>query len=189
MYKKLIAFVMSFTMIFGATSNAFANTPNEYKDNRVKLGEEIVYVDDGEGNLIQVVITEYDEYTSNSSPATRGILPDYTVGTIKSYDVKISNQQLGAPAAGAAAIQLTAAMKKKAVAAAGEAIAKKIGSKFIPGLNIASTILGLVSWGNGQLGKTGFQFSVKLIYSSVYIHGQGHDMYGWDIKSASIKTY
>ncbi|NLK37973.1 MAG: hypothetical protein GX299_07805 [Epulopiscium sp.] len=80
-------------------------------------------------------------------------------------------------------------MKKKAVNAAAEAIAKKFGSKFIPGLGVASTILGLVSWGNGQFGNNGFKFSIGLEYSSVYIHKEGHDMYGWDITSARVSTY
>lgn len=54
---------------------------------------------------------------------------------------------------------------------------------------VVSTILSLVSWENSQLGNTGFKFSISLKYSSVYMHKEGHDMYGWDITSASVCTY
>jgi len=190
MKKRLVALTMSLVMALGVSTGVFANTIPKNSETRVKANEEVLYVDDGEGNLMKVLIIEYKDNNSKvKNPITRGIFPDYKVGTRRSYDVKVSNQALGAPSAGAGVVALTTAMKKKAVNAAAAAIAKKVGSKFIPGLGVASTILGLVSWGNGQLGYTGFEFTIDLVYSSVYLHKEGHDMYGWDITSASVDTY
>ena len=193
MFKKLLSVCLALIMVAGTGSSAFAASTNgndrAIVNNKVVTNQDIVYVDDGEGNIVPVTIIESIYVSINDAITPRSFSPTSKVGEKRYYEVKISNQALGAPSAGAGAVTLTAAMRKKATKAAAAAITKKIGSKFIPGLGVATTISGLVSWGNGQLGNNGFKFSIGLEYVGTYIHKEGHYIYGWGIKSASVRTY
>ncbi|NLK37972.1 MAG: hypothetical protein GX299_07800 [Epulopiscium sp.] len=52
---------MFFVMTLGASTGAFAYTVPNNNVARVKMNEEVLYVDDGEGNLMEVVIIEYKD--------------------------------------------------------------------------------------------------------------------------------
>lgn len=47
----------------------------------------------------------------------------------------------------------------------------------------------MIHVGTAVAGKNGVRVIVNLKYSSVYIHKEGHDMYGWDITGASMGVY
>ena len=69
-------------------------------------------------------------------------------------------------------------------------LGKKIGSKLIPGVNIASWVASGLALINGLVYKnSGFLIEVSYVYSSVFIHSQGHEMYGWDLKDLNVTTF
>lgn len=191
--KKLLSICLAMTMLFATSVSAFAtdyNKNNRYNaNNRVITNEEVIYVEDDEGNVFPVTIIEHINVSNNSTITPKSFSPEHEIGTTKTYEIKISNQALGAPSSVEGVVKLTNAMKSKAAKAVASALTKKLGSKFIPGLNIASTVLSLVSWGNGQLGNNGFVFSVDLEYSEHYYNKDGYYVYGWDIKSVDLSTY
>ncbi len=100
--------------------------------------------------------------------------------------VKIDNGDIGNLASGAT---ISAATLKQVAKIASAEIAKKIGTAWIPGLNAAATILTFIQVGTAVAGINGVRVIVDLKYSSVYMHKEGHDMYGWDITGASLEVY
>lgn len=191
MLKKLFTLGMATVMALGTTMSAFAAEPVDPRDplaGKVLVSEERVPVEDEKGNVFYVVVSEYvDEHAVKSEGvATRGIFPEYEVGTTKTFTVKIENKDITGLQAGVA---LSKEMLKTISKVAAEQIAKKIGTAWIPGLNAATTILLAIQVGSYIAGKTGVKVIVDLEYSSVYMHKEGHDMYGWDITDATLKTY
>ena len=170
MLKKLFALGMATIMALGTTMSAFAAEPV----NPDPLAEKILVSEE------RVPVKE------DIKIGTCGIFPEYEVGTKKTFTVKIDNGDLGNLASGAT---ISAAVLKQVAKIASAEIAKKIGTAWIPGLNAASTILTFIHVGTAVAGKNGVRVIVNLKYSSVYIHKEGHDMYGWDITGASIGVY
>ncbi len=190
--KKALALLLVTSISFGSLTPAFAATNhissnNTAKQNQILIKEEKIYVDDGDGNSIEVIVSEY----SSNSKSPRSLSPEYEQGETKSYEFKISNYDLGLPgASGAVAGQaISKTTKKKIATAVTKVLGEKIGSKFIPGLNLASSILTFISVYNGSLGNDGFIIYVDLEYSSVFIHKEGIYMYGWDITNIDVDTY
>ncbi len=187
MLKKLFAFGMAAIMALGTTMSAFAAEPvnPDPLAEKVLVSEERVPVEDEDGNTFYVVISEYAD-KEDVKIGTHGIFPEYEVGTKKTFTVKIDNGDLGNLASGAT---ISAAVLKQVAKIASAEIAKKIGTAWIPGLNAATTILAFIQVGTAVAGKNGVRVIVDLEYSSVYIHKEGHDMYGWDITGASMGVY
>lgn len=187
--KKIIALCLSVVMVLGITMFAFASERNnDLTDSQVLVSKGTIPVEDENGNILHVVISEYVDENSiiKNGAVSRGIFPDDEVGTKKTYTVDIGNEELTGIASG---IIISQATFSKIARIAGDAIAKKIGGAWIPGLAAASTIVTLVGVWNMVAGNEGFTFTIKLEYGSTYISGQGHDMYGWDIIDASMETY
>lgn len=187
MLKKLFALGMATIMALGTTMSAFAAEPvnPDPLAEKILVSEERVPVQDEDGNTFYVVISEYVD-KEDIKIGTCGIFPEYEVGTKKTFTVKIDNGDLGNLASGAT---ISAAVLKQVAKIASAEIAKKIGTAWIPGLNAASTILTFIHVGTAVAGKNGIRVIVNLKYSSVYIHKEGHDMYGWDITGASMGVY
>ncbi len=188
MLKKLFTFGMATIMALGTTMSAFAAEPVNPEDplaGKVMVSEERVPVEDEEGNTYYVVISEYVN-EEDVKIGTRGIFPEYEVGTEKTFTVEIDNGDLGNISNGMA---ISATMLKQIAKIVSAEIAKKISTSWIPGLNAATTILAFIQVGTAIAGKNGVRVIVDLEYSSIFMHKEGHDMYGWDITDASMRVY
>lgn len=194
MIKKIVSVLLVFAMTLGMSTSALAAVEQkrseaayqEYQSNATTT-EEVVYVDDGAGNIIPVTVIETTyPALSNGDVSVLGLSPEYPVGSTKTYTVKVSNAMLQAPASG---VVLTQAMKSTAAEIAANAIAAKLGSKFIPGLNLAVAILGFIGAVNAACGNSGIKVTVNLKYKETYLHKEGYYLYGWDAVSAYLGTY
>lgn len=70
-----------------------------------------------------------------------------------------------------------------------KAIAKKLGSSFIPGLKFVSWALGVAVFANAVSGKSGISITVGLKYTRTYLHKDGYYVYGWSPTSLSVRRY
>ena len=112
------------------------------------------------------------------------------VGERKYVDKKISNAVLGLPLGVTSAIgNLGSATIKKVAREVAEEIGKKVGSKFVPGLNVVSSIATLISLVNGACGNDGFLVTVELEYTEVYLHKEGYSVSGWNIRDLEVEVY
>ncbi len=146
-----------------------------------------VYVDDGEGNIVPVEITETIYYRADTGIVPRDFSPKAKVGERRTYTVKISNEAMGAPSLVGGTLSFVA--KKKAAQILAKAIAEKLGSGFIPGLNFVSWALGVAAFANAVSGKSGILITVGLKYTSTYLHKDGYYAYGWSATSLSVRRY
>lgn len=147
---------------------------------------EMVYVD-VEGKTIPVEITETIHCGKNIGVMPLEFIPTAKVGETRTYTVKVSNEAMGLPSVAGGAIGYAA--KLKAAKVVSEAIAKKIGASFIPGLNLVSWIMGATAWANAVTGKAGIVIKVTMKYTERFIHKEGYYEYGWSPKSLSISRY
>lgn len=191
MFKKLLSVCLALIMVLGTSFSAFAATTNSNNrviaNSRVITNEDVVYVDDGEGNIVPVTITENIYVSNNNGIMPRSFSPTAKVGEKRSYTVKISNEAMGMPSLAAGALSFTA--KKNAAQIAAKAIAAKLGANFIPGLNVASWILSAAAMANAISGKAGIQLTVGLKYTETYLHKEGYSVYGWSTTSLSVSRY
>ena len=109
------------------------------------------------------------------------------VGDKRTYTVKFSNEAMGLPSGVASTIGLESGTK--AVKIAADAIAKKLGSKFLPGINVVSTILGTGALINGLTGKSGITLTIDLEYKKVYSYYTGNYEKGWYPVNLSVGRY
>lgn len=154
---------------------------------RVFTNTDVVYVDDGEGTTVPVEITETIYYNNSNQGMLKSMSPTAKVGETRSYTVKISNEAMGIPSVAGGA--LTLAAKKKAVKILKNAIVKKLGSNFLPGVNFISWALSAAALANALTGKNGIAITVGLKYKRTYIHKEGYYVYGWSPTSLSVKRY
>ena len=132
-----------------------------------------------ENSLVQHV--SFDENTAFP------VLADPKVGTTKSFSVKISNESMGLPSLSIST--LTTFAKKKIKTKVKNKIISVVGSKFVPGLNIASTVAAIFAYINYLTGKKGVKVYGSMKYVRHYIHKGGYYIYAWDIKSINISRY
>lgn len=159
--------------------------PNIDVGNDIIIDTELVTIEDDEGNPITVEVTEITEIP-NGDASINATTP--ALGTKKTFTVKIKNDDMGM--AGFAGGTLTSAAKSKAAKAAAKAIAAKVGSKFLPGVGLASWILGGISAINAKCGNTGIKISCSMVYNRTWVEKEGHYVYGWGKPSnLSIKAY
>nr|WP_298571812.1 hypothetical protein [uncultured Mogibacterium sp.] len=154
---------------------------------RTNVNTDVVYVDDEEGNIVPVEITETIYYNGNSGIVPMDFSPKAKVGERRTYTVKISNEAMGVPSLVGGTLSFAA--KKKAVKVLAKAIAKKLGSSFIPGLNFVSWALGVAAFANAVSGKAGISVTVGLKYTRTYLHKEGYYVYGWSPTSLSVRRY
>lgn len=146
-----------------------------------------VYVDDGEGNIVPVEITETIYYRADTDIVPMDFSPTAKVGERRTYTVRISNEAMGAPSLVGGMLSLVA--KRKAAEILANAIAKKLGSSFLPGLNFVSWVLGVAAFANAVSGKSGISITMGLKYTSTYLHKDGYYVYGWSPTSLSVSRY
>lgn len=150
---------------------------------------QVVDVTDENGITWQVEITEHIYYSNikNNSKFLMNYSSTPKVGDKRTYTVKISNEAMGLPSGVVSAIGL--ASGTKAVKIATDAIAKKLGSKFLPGINVVSTILGTGALINGLTGKSGITLTIDLEYKKVYSYYTGNYKGGWYPVNLSVGRY
>lgn len=150
---------------------------------------QVVDVTDENGITWQVEITEHIYYSNikNNSKFLMNYSSTPKVGDKRTYTVKISNEAMGLPSGVVSTIGL--ASGTKAVKIATDAIAKKLGSKFLPGINVVSTILGTGALINGLTGKSGITLTIDLEYKKVYSYYTGNYEGGWYPVNLSVGRY
>ena len=150
---------------------------------------QVVDVTDENGITWQVEITEHIYYSNikNNSKFLMNYSSTPKVGDKRTYTVKISNEAMGLPSGVVSTIGI--ASGTKAVKIAADAIAKKLGSKFLPGINVVSTILGTGALINGLTGKSGITLTIDLEYKKVYSYYTGNYEGGWYPVNLSVGRY
>ena len=187
-FTKLVATTLAFVM-FATTvlpTHVFASGISPAVQ-PISSNTSIVYIEDDNGNIIPIEITETIYGYDNEGISPNALTPEVDVGTTRTYSVKISNELMGLPSVAGGAI--TYAAKKAAVKATSKAIAAKLATGFAPGINFVSWALGAAAWANAVTGKAGIKITVKLKYTSTYIHKEGYYLYGWSPTSLSISRY
>lgn len=155
----------------------------------VAVNEEKMYIDDGSGNVVEVIVKE-----TIFAPATRGgatvygLTPEYDVGETREYEIKIPNSVVGIPSVVGSTVSLAG---KTAIAqAVAEVVTKKLGENFIPGLNLVSWILMTASFLNDfAFGNSGFLVTITLEYVEMYWHREDITTYSWRPDSLSLGVY
>lgn len=150
---------------------------------------QVIDVTDENGITWGVEITENIYYSNikNNSKFLMNYSSAPKVGDKRTYTVKISNEAMWLPSGVASTISL--ASGTKAVKIATDAIAKKLGSKFLPGINVVSTILGTGALINGLTGKSGITLTIDLEYKKVYSYYTGNYEKGWYPVNLSVGRY
>lgn len=164
---------------------AFATTPNELSGEKVLIEHEVETIIDDEGNAYEI---EMNRYRNMKNIDTKGIFPEHEVGYIDTFEFKIKNKQLGyITFVGGTPVPKEVGEKIAEIVA--KKLSAKIGASLLPGISIASWALTGIAGLNDYFGNTGFIVTVECEYSSVFIHSQGHEMYGWDLKDIDMGTY
>ena len=193
--KKILALLLATTMgltnlvpAFAATSlDEFysSTTSNEPHSEKVLVEHEVETITDDEGNIYEI---EMNWYRNIKDVDARGIFPEHEVGYVDTFEFKVTNNQLGVVGL-VGGTPVSDKVKDKIAELVAKKLSAKIGASLLPGINIASWIIGGIATINSIYGNTGFIATVECEYSSVFIHSQGHDMYGWDLKKIYLGTY
>lgn len=194
MKRNLIAFALAASVLGSLIpSNVYANQTNNSSSTADKKGmktftnKDVVYVQE-DGRFIPVEITEeikVQNYSDGYVPLD--FSPKYRIRETRTYSVKVSNDDLGFPSVGVFTLGFTS--KLKAAKIVSKAIAKKLGSSFLPGVNIVSGIMSAFAWYNSKTGYNGIEFKLVLKYTESYYRRDDYYMYGWNISSVSVGRY
>lgn len=194
--KRTISFVLAVLIILASSIPTLASPlnvdkslKNKYSGYKETISEEIVYVDDGFGNIVGVTfkhIRTYNSSVDSSGVKIMGWIPEHTVGYTDTFEVEITNEQMGTPSFVGSILSSIA--KHKAARIAAKVLARKMG-KLLPGLNLISLILSAFSFYNGYQGYNGIRISVDAVYSKYFYNYGGYFVYGWDIKNVDISRY
>lgn len=112
------------------------------------------------------------------------------VGEKDSFKIDVSNSILGLPLTSKWVFsELNSKALNKIAEEVAEQLTKKMGSKFIPGLNVVSCLAMLVSGVNQACGNNGFTVTVYEKYTKYVSPKDDYTVYGWDITGISIRTY
>ena len=152
----------------------------------VAVNEEKMYTDSGSDNVVEVIAKE-----TISAPAARGgatvhgLTPEYDAGETRKYEIKISNSVVGIPSLVGSTVSL--AGKTATAQAVAEAVTKKLGENFIPGLNLVAWILATAAFVNEfAFGNSGFLVTITLEYVEMYWHREDITAYSWRPDSLSL---
>ncbi len=100
---KHIAVMLSMIMLCTVVLPSAAYAIGVDSENLAMLNEktmtntDTVYVDDGEGNIVPVEITETIHYGADTGIVPMAFSPKAKVGERRTYTVKISNEAMGVP--------------------------------------------------------------------------------------------
>lgn len=192
--KKFISMFLAVAMCMSLCVNfAFASnleiTKNEPELYLIETNEETIQVDDGEGNLVDVTIIE-NIYSSNKNAVTQSLTPTEELGERRSYTIRISNLAMGAPGV-VTGVSTLAELKvaEKAAEIVSKAVAAKLGANFLPGVNIASWLLTIVSFVNAACGYNGIEVEIELEYKGIFWHRENRYTYGWYPDGVNVCAY
>lgn len=175
--RGIVSLVLVLAMCVSIPATAFAKESVSSDE-----GWETVYVELEDGSVVAV---EVRESGSAGGVAPASLTPEYPVGTKRSYEVNISNEDLDAPADAVGTVLMgtyLSRLQKLTVAA----VNTRAGQAIIT----VAALSAAVAWSNEHLfGNNGFEVVVDLEYFGTYINSQGHYIYGWDVTSVDIDTY
>ena len=151
--------------------------------------EEVLLVDDGKGNLVEVTIIE-DSFVSQSRQRFLMAKSGNQIGDIKKLTFQISNEALGLPGvvSGASSIK-DLGVARQAAEITSNAVSAKLGSSFIPTVNFVAWLLGVAAFVNGLCGNRGIEVIITLEYRETYWHRENCTVQGWQQKSVSVLPY
>ena len=98
----------------------------------------------------------------------------------------VSNALMGLPY-GAATIGKT--ISEVSAQMAGREVAKKVTGNFIPGLNIAMSVVALGAIVNAAAGNNGIKITLHEEYVKYFSPREGYYIEGWDIKRVTFSVY
>jgi hypothetical protein len=214
--KKIIGAVLASLMLLTSTVSSFADsiepvssnaaenyTFNETGDNFKDLDLDLdntyanskyetttVYVDDYEGNMIPVEVTVETKdifLEEGTSLMLYSTTPKHRIGETRKATAYISNTDMGLPSFGASALSYAA--KKKAAKLAAKAIAKKLGTQFLPGVGVVSFLLSGFAIINDYSGKNGVVFTLYLRYTRAKSNKDEYFTYDWSPYKVTMARY
>lgn len=179
----------------------------DYLLSQLAESDEELYIVDSEDNVVEVIEEAWAKDANGNDVATRyelegncvtqvvefnensvfPIVADPSVGATKSFSVKVSNSTMGLPSL--AGTPLTAAAKKVLKEKTKQKIVAVVGSKFVPGLNIATWVVAAFAYINEKTGKSGVEIYGTMIYRKHESQKEGTITYGWDVKSIKARRY
>lgn len=192
MMKKMVAIILACAITLGMSMNSLAYTKDMRKTDESEfqlysIDRDVVYVDDENGNLVEVLLEERTYIPSKGDVMTADYKAEYPVGTRKAYTATITNAQLGFPSTVGSLLTNTA--KNKLSKLAGSAIKKKLTNDVIPGVSLVANIAAAIAAVNAFFGNNGFKVTVTLEYDEYFSQREGYSIWGWDFKGASLKSY
>lgn len=184
-----LSIVMALVIVITSCPFAFANDGTDVNEiTSENSNTEIFYVEDDSGKIIPVEVVETtEEIIAGSNEYSINATPDQPVGATKTITINVSNEAMGLPSVAGQALSFAA--RKNAANIVAKAVAKKFGTKLIPGLNVASFVLSCAAIVNGVTGKDGIKVRVYFKYVKKYIQSEGHYVYGWNIVKVKVYPY
>lgn len=176
-FRPMLSFILVLAMCVSISAPVFAKETVPSDEDW-----ETVYVELEDGLVIAVKIRESGTIGGGIMPTS--LDPEYPVGTTRSYEVEISNEQLLAPGV---MMGTVLSLSEKTVLA--QAIAAAVNTKLGAAVITISMILAVIGGFNIIVGNDGFKIKVDLEYFATYINSQGHYLYGWDVTDVTISTY
>lgn len=189
--KKIISLALTFSIILSMSINSFAysDSPKSVDVSGMTLysvSEEVIYVEDGEGNTVALLLEECT-YVPNNGIALYSYVAEYPVGTIKTYSVKITNEQLGVPWT----VKAIVSDKGKDALSnlAGKAVGEALAGKLMSGLNLVARIAAIVAVINIVFGNEGFNVTVTMKYDEYVSQREGYSIFGWEFNGVTVVPY
>lgn len=189
MTRKVIAMFLAVSMCLSISSVAFAAKSSNLSPDDEALAHvfddsywESVYVTLDDGSVAKVDI-HFDTEPADSISPQSSLTPEHPVGTQKITQVKIRNDQIGAPHA--LGSLLSSKQKQTLANLATKAINNKAGII----IATAAKILAAISTTNAAFGNSGFVITTTWTYSAHFINSQGHNVYSWDLTKFNLQAY
>lgn len=71
----------------------------------------------------------------------------------------------------------------------GSIVASVLNANFVGAAFTAAVVLNAIGSINELVGNNGFVISGHVVYKAIFIHKEGHNVYGWSIKDINLHTY
>lgn len=189
MTRKVIAMFLAVSMCLSISSVAFAaESGNPSADDNVLTHAfddsywESVYVTLDDGSVVQVDV-HVDTEPANSTSPQSSLTPEYPVGTTKTAQVRIRNDQIGSP------YVLGSLLSPKQQQKLADLVTKASNSKFGAIIVISAKVLAAIGAANALFGNSGFIITTSWTYTAHFINSQGHNVYSWDMTKFNLQTY
>ncbi len=195
--NRILSMVLAMAMSLTLCVPAFAtNDGGDWAKENESTGysfagrkEEVLLVDDGKGNLVEVTIIE-DSFAPQSRQRFLMAKSSNQIGDIKKLTFRISNEALGLPSVVTGLSTLTdLGVAREAAEITSKALVEKLGSSFIPAVNFVAWLLGAAAFYNGICGNRGIEVVITLEYRETYWHRENRTVQGWQQKSVSVQPY